>query len=147
LAWQAVSVLRGARREERAVPRPATPAAFAAIGAAAGLISGLLGVGGGIVMVPLMAGWLGVPLKRALGTSLAAIVLLVIPGTVVHAINGNIDWGIFVVLTIGAVPGARIGASLALGTRERTLRLLVGGFLLLIAAAYGVSEGLALLRG
>ena len=48
-------------------------------------------------------------------------------------------------VTLGAVPGARIGATIALGTRERTLRLLVGSFLLVVAAAYGISEAAALL--
>ena len=77
-------------------------------------------------MVPMLAGVLGMPLKRALGTSLLAIVALVVPGTIVHAALHHIDWTVFLVLTIGAVPGARIGARLALGTKERTLRLLVG---------------------
>ena len=58
-----------------------------------------------------------------------------------HAALGNIDWAIFAFVTIGAVPGARIGATLALGTRERTLRLLVGGFMLLVAVAYGARRG------
>lgn len=147
LAWQSVGILRGAKRSQGEVARTTTPWTFAGIGLVAGLISGLLGVGGGIIMVPLMAGFLGMPLKRALGTSLAAIVVLVIPGTIVHASLGNIDWAIFLFVTIGAVPGARIGATLALGTRERTLRLLVGAFMLLVAVAYGLDEGLALARG
>jgi uncharacterized membrane protein YfcA len=69
---------------------------------------------------------------------------MVIPGTIAHAVLGNIDWAYVVVLTIGAVPGARIGASLALGARERTLRVLVGGFMLAVACAYGISELAAL---
>lgn len=140
LAWQAVNVLRGASRPPAERGRMGGPAVFAAIGAIAGLVSGLLGVGGGIVMVPLMVGWLGMPMKRALGTSLAAIVVLVIPGTLVHALNGNVDWGLTLVLALGAIPGARVGASLALGTAERTLRLLVGSFLLLVALVYGLTE-------
>ena len=119
---------------------------YAGIGAAAGLISGLLGIGGGLIMVPLLAGALGMPLKRALGTSLLAIAVLVIPGTIVHTSLGHIDWAIFAVVTIGAVPGARIGARLALGTKERTLRILVGSFLLVVALAYGVSQVAALVR-
>jgi uncharacterized membrane protein YfcA len=103
-------------------------------------VSGLLGIGGGLVMVPLMVGWLGMPLKRALGTSLLAIVALVVPGTIVHAALGHIDWALFLVATLGAVPGARLGATLALGARERTLRVLVGGFLLIVACVYGVVE-------
>ena len=82
-------------------------------GRSAGLVSGLLGIGGGLVIVPLLAGWLGMPLKRSLGTSLAAIVGMVVPGTVVHALLGNIDWPLALVLSLGAVPGARLGAGIA----------------------------------
>jgi uncharacterized membrane protein YfcA len=86
------------------------------------------------------------PLKRALGTSLLAIVALVIPGAITHAALGNIDWNLFVVVAIGAVPGARLGATLAIAAHERTLRILVGSFLALVAAAYGILELIALLR-
>ena len=125
----------------------APDAIIASIGFAAGFISGLLGIGGGLIIVPLLAGVLGMPLKRALGTSLLAIVVLVIPGTVVHTALGHIDWAVFVVVTVGAVPGARVGARFALGTKERTLRILVGSFLLTIAVIYGASELSSLLRG
>jgi uncharacterized membrane protein YfcA len=148
LAWQAVGILRGAGGASEGIERRlAGGPELAAIGVAAGFVSGLLGIGGGIVMVPLMAGWLGMPLKRALGTSLAAIAALVIPGTIVHAINGNVDWTIFAAVAVGAVPGARIGANVALGTRERTLRLLVGSFLLVVSLAYGASEVASLFDG
>jgi uncharacterized membrane protein YfcA len=53
---------------------------------------------------------------------------------------------LFVVVAIGAVPGARLGATLAIAAHERTLRLLVGSFLALVAALYGISELIALLR-
>jgi uncharacterized membrane protein YfcA len=148
LAYQAAGILRGARpRTTPRTHREATPAVFAAIGLSAGLISGLLGIGGGLIIVPMLAGVLGMPLKRALGTSLLAIVALVVPGTIVHAALHHIDWTVFLVVTIGAIPGARIGARLALGTKERTLRLLVGGFLLVVALAYGISEATSLVRG
>jgi uncharacterized membrane protein YfcA len=143
LAWQAVGVLRGGG-PRRSVQRPAGPLPLLAIGLAAGLVSGLLGIGGGLIIVPLLAGWAGMPLKRVLGTSLATIVVLVVPGTVVHAALGNIDWVICLALVAGAVPGAHIGAHLALGARERTLRILVGSFLLLISVAYGGRELAAL---
>jgi hypothetical protein len=146
LAYQAVGILRGSRTE-RSRSLEATPATFAGIGLVAGFVSGLLGIGGGLVMVPLLAGWLAMPLKRALGTSLLAIAALVVPGTITHAVLGHIDWALFVVVTAGAVPGALLGARIALGTRERTLRLLVGSFLLVVAAAYGASEAVALLGG
>jgi uncharacterized protein len=148
LAGQAVSILRGAR--QRAAPRPGaesggTPSMFVGIGLLAGFVSGLLGIGGGLVIVPMLVNLAGMPLKRALGTSLLTIVVLVIPGTIVHAALGHIDWAVFLVVTLGAMPGARIGATLALGTRERTLRVLVGSFLLVVSLAYGVSEAAQLL--
>jgi uncharacterized protein len=90
---------------------------------------------------------LGMPLRRALGTSLAVIAIVAIPGTIVHAALGHIDWAIFLVLVVGVVPGARLGAKIALGARERTLRVLVAGFLLLVAVGYGAVEVVHLLRG
>jgi uncharacterized membrane protein YfcA len=110
-------------------------------------VSGLLGIGGGLIMVPILTGMLGMPLKRTLGTSLAAIVALVVPGTIVHAALGHIDWAIFAVVTVGAVPGARVGARIALRTRASMLRLVVGSFLLVVAIAYGANEAAAVLRG
>lgn len=146
LAYQAIGIFRGRRDTGSKPPRAVTAWTYVGIGLAAGFISGLLGIGGGLIMVPLLAGWLGMPLKRALGTSLLAIVVLVIPGTVVHTALGHIDWAIFAAVTLGAVPGALIGARIALGTQERTLRLAVGSFLLIVAVAYGASEAFELLR-
>lgn len=148
LAYQAVGILRGANRPDAGVEPSArgTPLIFAGIGLLAGVVSGLLGIGGGLVMVPLMAGVLHMPLKRALGTSLLAIAALVIPGTIVHSALGHIDWAIVLFVTIGAVPGARLGAQLALGTRERTLRRLVGTFMLVVAVAYALDQLSSLLR-
>jgi uncharacterized membrane protein YfcA len=87
------------------------------------------------------------PLKRALGTSLVVISALVVPGTIVHALFGHIDWAIFLVLTVGVVPGARIGATLALRAKDRTLRLAVGTFLIAVALLFGVQEISALVGG
>jgi uncharacterized protein len=114
------------------------------IGLAAGALSGLLGVGGGLVMVPAFAGWLRVPLKEALGTSLACVAVLAIPGTVTHALLGHIDWLYALPLCVGVIPGAAIGAHLALRSSDRTLRLLVGTTLGGIAIFYATAEILAI---
>jgi uncharacterized membrane protein YfcA len=146
IAWTAVQVTRG-RASRVPWERGKTPGwKYAAIGFGAGVVSGLLGVGGGIVMVPAFTLLIGMPLKRALGTSLATISALVVPGTIVHWWLGHIDWAIFAVLTIGVVPGARLGARLALGVTERTLRLAVGAFLLAVAILYGGRELAELIR-
>lgn len=146
IAWTAVQVVRG-RRPRVPWEKGKTPGwKYAVVGFVAGVVSGLLGVGGGIVMVPAFTVLIGMPLKLALGTSLATISALVVPGTLVHWGLGNIDWAIFLALTAGVVPGARIGAKLALGAGERTLRIAVGAFLLAVAVLYGARELAALLR-
>jgi uncharacterized membrane protein YfcA len=118
---------------------------LAVIGVAAGGMSGLLGVGGGIVMVPLFTAWVRLPLKQALGTSLACVGVLAVPGTITHALLGNIDWLFALPLCIGVVPGARIGAHLTIRSSDRRMRVLVAGLLGTIALAYGIGEILALL--
>jgi uncharacterized protein len=140
LGWQAVAIVRDTHGGGGRDVRVATAPILGGIGAVAGFVSGLLGIGGGLVMVPLLAGWLGMPLKRALGTSLLVIVALVVPGTIVHATLGHIDLGICLALIVGGVPGARLGAALALGAKERTLRLVVGGGLLAISAGYAIEQ-------
>jgi uncharacterized membrane protein YfcA len=151
LGWQSVGIIRGSGRDAKSGAGdtkliPIGIGVFATIGLAAGVVSGLLGIGGGLVMVPLLAGWCRMPLKRALGTSLLTIPALVIPGTIVHAWLGNIDWGTALFLTLGAVPGAKVGATLALGTGERRLRLVVGSGMLLMAALYAGLQLSVLLR-
>jgi uncharacterized protein len=150
--WQSISIIRGPRRRGEDAPigdEPTTsvgPIVYATIGGTAGVVSGLLGVGGGLVIVPLLSGWCRMPLKRALGTSLLTIPAIVVPGTIVHASLGNIDWPLALFLTIGAVPGARVGATIALGTGERTLRRIVGSGMLLIAVVYAARQLADLLR-
>lgn len=113
------------------VPRPSTLAVVMA-GVVTGFYSGFLGLGGGFVLVPILTRWMRYPLKRAIGTSLVAIAILSVPGTVTHALLGNIDWGIGVALIIGVVPGAMLGARIALGARDRSLRI---GFAATLAVA------------
>jgi uncharacterized membrane protein YfcA len=141
IGWQAVRVGWGKPTPEdpgRRV-RPSS-LALAAMGLVAGFASGLLGIGGGIIMVPVMSGILGMPLKRALGTSLVVIAFMVIPGTAVHAALGHIDWAIFLWLSIGVIPGAAIGSRWTIRARERTLRTVVASFLLVVSISYGALE-------
>ena len=117
---------------------------LAVIGLGAGGLSGLLGIGGGILMVPAFTSWARVPIKQALATSLACVGVLAIPGTITHAALGHIDWMFALPLCVGVIPGAQIGAHLTIQSSDRTLRLLVGGVLGGIAVAYAIGEVLAL---
>jgi uncharacterized protein len=104
------------------------------IGLATGFFSGLLGVGGGLVLVPCFIYILHIPLKKAFGTSLAVIMVIAIPGTVVHSLLHHISWSLVLYLVIGAIPGAYLGARLSIRTAERVLYILFG----LLLGAFGV---------
>ncbi len=88
------------------------PVAAGAVGAVAGAISGLFGVGGGIVMVPLLVLALGVPQRRAHGTSVTATLPIALAGVSGFWLEGRVDWPVAFVVVLGAVPGAVIGAQL-----------------------------------
>ncbi len=122
------------------------PVRFAAVGLVAGLLSGLLGVGGGIVMVPGFTQVARVPIKEAIATSLACVALFAVPGTVTHALLGDIDWRFALLLAVGVVPGARLGAALTVRTSDRRLRTVVALFLGLTAVLYAGGELVALVR-
>jgi uncharacterized protein len=121
-----------------------TPPVLAGVGVAAGLLSGLLGIGGGVIMVPGFTEVAGIPLKTAIATSLACVGLFAVPGTITHALLGGIDWRFAVLVAIGVIPGARLGAAAAIKATDTRLRLAVAGFLGIVAVAYLVGEVLAL---
>jgi uncharacterized membrane protein YfcA len=111
-----------------------------ASGVTAGLLSGLLGIGGGVLLVPTFHQLAGRPLKSALATSLACVALFAIPGTITHAVLGQIDWRFALLLAIGVVPGAQLGATIAIRARDQRLQVAVGVFLGLVAVVFAAGE-------
>ncbi len=79
------------------------------IGFATGLFSGLFGVGGGIVLVPLLVLWLGFDERRAAATSLLVIVIAASAGAITHLGYGNVDVAAALTVGIPAVGGVLIG--------------------------------------
>ena len=112
----------------------------AAIGLFAGLASGYVGVGGGFIMVPLMMSILHVPMKFTSGTSLIAVMILAVPGTVTQALLGNINWIAGIAVACGSIPGATLGAKLIPKVPERQLRFLFAGFLVVAAVLLVVNQ-------
>ena len=112
----------------------------AAIGLFAGLASGYVGVGGGFIMVPLMMSILHVPMKLTSGTSLIAVMILAVPGTVTQALLGNINWIAGIAVACGSIPGATLGAKLIPKVPERQLRFLFAGFLVVAAVLLVVNQ-------
>jgi uncharacterized protein len=82
---------------------------LAAIGTAGGLFSGLFGVGGGAVMVPLLLLWLGYGEREAAATSLGAIALVAAFAAATHGIYGNVDVAAGVLVGVPAVGGVLLG--------------------------------------
>ena len=105
-----------------------------AVGLAAGVASGLLGVGGGLVMVPLMVLLLGVSQHEAHATSLAAIAPIAAAGALVFGSSGRSEPAVALLLGLGSVPGAVLGAELMRRLGERRLRAAFGLFLLVVGA-------------
>ena len=101
------------------------------VGAVAGVLSGLLGIGGGAIMIPAMTLLMGLSQHVAQGTSLLVIIPTAVSGSITHLRMGNIRLATAGWLSLGGVVGAVAGASLALASPDQVLRLLFGGYLIL----------------
>lgn len=99
----------------------------------AGLASGLLGIGGGIVQVPVLNIALGVPMIVAVATSVFIITLTSLVGSFEHIMLGQVNWQIGFVMIIGAVIGAQIGVRITLKMAPHLLRKIFGVALILIS--------------
>jgi uncharacterized membrane protein YfcA len=97
---------------------------LAATGTAAGLFSGLFGVGGGTVIVPLLVLWLGYGELEATGTSLAAIVVIAAIATLAQGAYGNVELGKGLLVGLPALGGALLGTWLQQRIRTETIGLL-----------------------
>jgi len=117
---------------------------LAVTGIGAGALSGLLGIGGGVLLVPAFTSWCRMPIKPALATSLACVGVLAVPSMVTHALLGHINWLYALPLCVGVVPGARLGAHLTIRSSDHTLRFLIGIVLGIVAVAYAAGEIIAL---
>ena len=106
---------------------------LAVIGTAAGAFSGLLGVGGGSVMVPLLIVWLGYGEREATGTSMMAIVVIAALAVTVQAFYGNVDPSNAALVGVPAIAGVFAGTALQQRIPERGISLLFA--LLLVAIA------------
>lgn len=115
------------------------------IGAAVGIASGLFGIGGGSLFVPLMVLLFRFPPHVATATSMFVILLSSVLGSGVHLWNGNIDWLLFLALAPGAIVGGRIGAIVASRLTGKQLMWLLRVTLLLVAI-YLIIKGIREVR-
>ncbi|HSL11476.1 MAG TPA: sulfite exporter TauE/SafE family protein [Actinomycetota bacterium] len=119
----------------------------AAVGVIAGLLSGLFGVGGGILIVPGLVFLLAMDQRRAHGTSLAAIVPIALAGVGGFVLDGAVDWPVAAAIVVGAVGGSLIGTTALRWIPQRGLRIAFIVFLLLTAARMVIATHEAAGRG
>lgn len=104
------------------------------VGAFVGIMSAVMGVGGGFLMVPAMIYLLGMPTKIVVGTSLYQIIFTTAFTTLMHAVtNQSVDLFLGTFLILGGVIGAQVGTQLGLKLKAEQLRVLLAGLVLLVA--------------
>ncbi len=104
------------------------------IGLLAGFFSGTLGIGGSVVMIPLMIIWVNFSQHQAQGTSLA---VLAVPVTLLAAYNyyqeGYVNWKYAIIIAVTFIIGGYLGSKLAVTINQALLKKIFGGVLLLVA--------------
>lgn len=98
-----------------------------------GLMAGLLGVGGGVVAVPMMTAFLALTQHQAHGTSLAVMIAVAVSSLSQYILRGDVDWGLAASIAGGSMVGVVVGARLMMRVPARQLRRAFGCFLLIIA--------------
>jgi uncharacterized protein len=117
-------------------------AIFLAIGLVAGVLSGLFGIGGGILIIPALIFFAKFPTKVALGTSLGALLLPVgLLGAYTYYRDGNLDIRASLLIALGLFFGAWIGARLAQQLSGATLQRMFAIFIVLMAIRLWVEAG------
>ena len=115
-------------------------------GLVAGALGGLMGVGGGILLVPLLVHALGARQHEAQGTSLAFVTVTALVAAVPYFSEGTIDSRLALFLAAGAVPGVLVGAALARKLTARRLRQALGVLMALTALRILVSAPIRVIR-
>ena len=103
------------------------------LGGMVGLLSGIFGVGGGFLLVPLLVLVVKMPIKLAMGTSLFVIIFASFVGALTHAFDGNVDLSVLAPLVVGGIAGAFVGASLTHRSSPKNLQKAFTGFLFFAA--------------
>lgn len=103
------------------------------VGTVVGILSSIMGVGGGFIMVPAMIYILGMPTKVVVGTSLFQIIFVAGFSTILHATtNYTVDIALALLLLIGGVIGAQFGTQIAVKMKSEQLRILLSLMVLVV---------------
>jgi hypothetical protein len=128
----AAAMLRRPMRRETAAREPSA-VLLAVVGALGGALSGLIGAGGGTIYVPALALFAGLPIRRAIGTSLIVIALVATSALAGHLGHVDLPLGIAGTVGVAAVVGAWLGQRISRHAPERALRSALALLLVLVA--------------
>ena len=112
------------------------------ISALIGLLSGMIGITGGVIKLPIMVLLCGVPMDIAVATSTVMVAITAASGLVGHAIHQAVPWGTGSVLALASLTGGLLGSRLSLSAHKSQLRRMFGVVLLLIAFRFAVKLAL-----
>jgi uncharacterized protein len=104
----------------------------------AGSISGLLGLGGGIIKVPVLNAFCGIPIKVAMATSAFMIGVTAAASAFVYYGRGDVDFPLAAAIAVGALPGSLAGARLAHAVEARSLKVFMAAVLIVVGAQMAV---------
>jgi len=129
-----VAMLRGRTDTDGTADQPLPSIRITMLGLVVGVISGLVGAGGGFLLVPALALLAGLPMPVAVGTSLVVIAMQSLAGFAGHLSSEHIDWPLAAFVSIAAVAGALIGGRLIAFVEPASLRIVFGWFVLMMAS-------------
>jgi uncharacterized protein len=105
------------------------------VGFANGVLAGMLGIGGGIVLIPIMLYGFGFNIRATAGTGNVVVLVIAVIGTIQHAVHGSLHLGLAMTLSVGAALSAQVGANL---TRSLPSGQLRRGLAIVLALTIGV---------
>lgn len=115
-------------------PSPARLASALLASLGAGVLSALLGIGGGVIKVPVLALLLGMPLRMAVSTSKLMVGITAAVGVAGHALRGSVDWGLALPLALGTYLGSTAGSRVLVRLRVSRLYAIAISYYILMAA-------------
>ena len=136
----AIAMMRGRKNPAAATARRMPLLKLAVLGVGVGMVSGLVGAGGGFLLVPALALLGGLSMPVAVGTSLVVISMQSFAGLAGHLASQHIDWRLAGMVTAAAVIGGLVGGRLTAIVDPNTLRQLFGWFVLLMASVILAEE-------
>jgi uncharacterized membrane protein YfcA len=134
MVWEGVTQRRMPQREGHTIPGPTW--GWAVFGLIVGVTTGVAGLGGGYALVPALIYLFGAPVYITMGTSLATMIPLAVAGGGIKMVQGFVDIGTGLLLAMGTIVGAQVGAAIIKRFKPTTLKLIFGLYFLYVAIKF-----------